>query len=429
MNIAFIISRTIYYKYYSSLIDEALSLKFKVVCLHNYSTPKSGLKGYQFPDINKTPNFLNGSPKFENYLNIDGLVRLVKIYNVDCIVSLDVVDKEFLKKIKHNRPIWVLLQHHADLFVENFDKLNEADLILAKTRIWLDYALKYNNELKGSDLSTKKLESLISKVKFIGFPQLESAGRIDSSKIRIKYNIPKGKKVILLLHHGPSHYNNFWGKKIFNNNRLIQLLNILVYRKFKYLKLLYKNMNFKNLMIKLSYIAKNNDSIILLKYRKKTPLPNFLKKNVFRCIHDESEYPSTILELLKISDICISTYKSMAVLESIYMEVPFVSINPLIGKMSRATKELSLKINIFYNDKKNNLFNFPGASYILDIPKIFQNYKNIRLSDFKIIEEKKSLFIQKFIKDKAQAKSSSNASIDSIKALLNHNKKEKQKYV
>lgn len=67
---AFIIERSSYYRVLAPIIDEALRRGWHVECWHDYSQPRSGTKGYQFPAVESAPTFLNGRPVFKPYVGV-----------------------------------------------------------------------------------------------------------------------------------------------------------------------------------------------------------------------------------------------------------------------------------------------------------------------------------------------------------------------
>ena len=419
MKIGFIISRTIYYKYYSPIIDEALKRNIFVFCFHNYGHTKTGVKGYNFPEINKVPSFLYGKPRFQKFQNANELIDLFTDYMLDAIISLDTPNKIFSNAKPNSLPLWILVQHHADFFTKSIQDLNSADMIFALTKIWHSYALDYAKINNTSQLDKETLKQLQSKIYYVGYPQLISKKIIDVSEIRSKYGIPTNKKVVLLLHHGLWQYPNFWGKRLFNNGRLMQIFYIILFRQFKYLNHIIKNMNFKRLVKVIRFIADNNDAVIIVKYRKKTPLPYHLKKNSLNCIVDEEEYPPTISELMEIADLCISTYRSMAVLEAAHFHTPFLSIEPLSDDKSGYSKDIIIKEDIFYNTDKFSLFNYSGVSYITSIPYLFNNYKKIILSDYHLDPDSRNKYVNKYIRKSDLLKSPSQLIIDTISEKVN----------
>jgi len=78
LKIAFLIPRLTSFRFFNSTIDESLSRNISVTCFHNYRHPKDGLKGYQFPYINKAPEFINGVPDFVEYKSSDNLQYLLE---------------------------------------------------------------------------------------------------------------------------------------------------------------------------------------------------------------------------------------------------------------------------------------------------------------------------------------------------------------
>ena len=102
MKIVFLIKRTNYYRFYSSLIQESLNLGYEVECWHDYLYPKKGTKSYQFPDVNLAPTFssFENTPCYRSYFGEKELLGLLqKDIGINVVVSIHRILTHFEKYI------------------------------------------------------------------------------------------------------------------------------------------------------------------------------------------------------------------------------------------------------------------------------------------------------------------------------------------
>lgn len=398
--IGFLICRLTYYRYFNSIIDEAISRDISVTCFHDYGHPKDGLKGYQFPDISKAPEFFNGVPDFIKYKSSDNLQDLLEKKNIDIIFSLESPNYILESYDKTKCPFWVILQNHADLFSHTIQDLDSADLIIGMTEYWLEMSRKYYFWGYKNNGFQSIFDNLMKKTVLLGYPELDTLESVSDGSIKEKYNIPEKKKIVLLLTH---RLWRFRGISFFDNgrlqSRLHQILNILYKGKIHYVRNLFINLNFKTLCRSIWKFCELNNAILIVKYRKKTWLPKYLRSWATLCIYDESDYPPTLIELLKISDLCIATYQSMAVIESAGCKTPFLSMLP--SKTNHNVENnLILKYRFFYDTSNQSLFNYPGVSYVIEPSKFLKDYKSIKISDFKFDVKSGNNYLSNYIGNK-----------------------------
>ena len=403
MKIGFLIRRLTYFRYFNSIIDESLSRNINTICFHDYAQPKDGLKGYQFPNISKAPEFLNGVPNFIAYKSSDNLQYLLEKNNIDIIFSLNPPNFIFDNYDKIKYPFWVIIQNHADLFSYTIHDLNSADLIIGMTEYWLEMSKKYYFWGNKNNGFQSIFDNIKKKTVLLGCPELSSLKRLSDSNINKKYNIPENKKIVLLLTHRLWRFS-FRGISLFDNgrlqSRLHQILNILCRSKLNYIRNLFINLNFKTLCKSILKFCELNNAILIVKYRKKTWLPKYLRSWATLCIDDKNDYTPTILELLKISDLCISTYQSMAVIESAFCKTPFLSILP-DNNSPKPTNILGEEFDILFYDTSNpSLFNYPGVSYVIEPYKFIKDFKSIKISNFQSDNKSGKDYLMKYVGNK-----------------------------
>ena len=109
-------------------------------------------------------------------------------------------------------------------------------------------------------------------------------------------------------------------------------------------------------------------------------------------LYDQSYYPATILELLSIASLCVHFFSSTAY-ESVFLGVPSLCIEPSaedIGLPQVWTEQLN-------NTREGGVFNFPGASYHLSLPELFEELPRRSLKDFPLEPAARARFLETFV--------------------------------
>ncbi|MDP2950869.1 MAG: hypothetical protein Q8N55_00640 [bacterium] len=375
MTFGFIIQRNTYYKFFGCLIDEALKRGHKVFCFHDYSQPQTGKKGYQFPHLRQSPRFKNGSVSAISFQTEEELMKMAIYDKVDAFVSLHFLEQYTnLRKLSQKAGIkWVALQHGLDS-LGSVECLKEPDLYLFYSKEWLKFAFEF---LAKKELPLNK-ELIESKVKFIGFPELDQAQLINPYEIKAKWGIPENQKVVLFLPFPFGATNDrFWSQFIFGNT-------------FFPARLLLKKNDFRFCMV-LKDFCKRNDVFLLVKSRRKDPVKPYLSKIADKVLYDEQEYPSTIIECFSISNLCLN-FVSTAVTESVALGCPNISILP-----SKAYKDIQNPLWELLLNQYRDLFDFKGATQLVSITDAFKLLKEKTLNDFTLDIASQQEYVKKYI--------------------------------
>jgi len=378
MKIGFLVHRNIYFKYFSTLINGALKREYQVFLFHDYSQPKTGPKAYQFPLIHDNP-FSNRaeSLKFESN---EELKELIKKKKLDAVVSLYYLsDYEPIRKSAGNIK-WLSLQHGLDSIIQA-QYLDYPNKYFLYTKEWLDLAKIFAKK----DFKEERIE-------FSGFPELDQIQLVNREKVRQELGIPKGKKVVLFL---PFPFNGsvdrFWVPFIYGMDNWFFQLPLSLVRK-RYLRQVLNRENDKQLNLALGDFCSRNNAFLLVKARKKDKVRRYLRKIADKIIFDEEYYPSTIIKVMSIADLCCNFF-STAVTEAVPLGVPNLCIAP----DRKDYKNLKHPLWEIILDKKRELFHFQGATYMLSIREAIQFFKKGKIEDFPMIEEKRKQYVSKFI--------------------------------
>lgn len=420
MKIGFLIHRSGLYRIFSPIIDEALRHGHEVVCLHDYSQPKTGMKGYLFPYLESTPLFRFGVPQPIPFNGNAQFLKIIKEHNVNVLVSLQFLPQyiDLYNKLKKEGVFWVALTHSFDTILHS-EYLNIPDRYFFYSDVWLDWSLYYlSNQgvIRKQDVSDYK-EKLKSKVKSIGFPELDQLNMIDPKVVRQEWDIPDEKPVVLLLpFHLGSNIDKFWAPFIYGmDNPLIQLPLALLSLKARYIKQVTHGWNDINVAKSVKKFCEKNDAYLLVKSRLKNPVRNYLSAVADKVLYDKGYYPADILKCLSISDVCIN-FLSSAVTEAIPAGVPNICISPDPRDYANMRTPMW---KILY-EKTVELFDFSGASYMLSIPEAVETLPNKSIQDFPLDSNRQKEFIKKFL-SYADGRSSYRA-LNEIEDMVNEEK-------
>lgn len=377
MRIGFIIERASVVQTMGTVMKEAIDRGHKVITFHNYSQQN---KKYNFPSISNFPKIYTLPV---SYTSEKELLNLIEELSIDVIIS-PYFTKTFasihkkLPKVK-----WVLLQHSFDTITEA-EFLSIPDKVLFYSEEWINIAQSY----------AKTFNIPINfKSKSIGMPELDQIKLINPDQVRINWNIPKDKQVVLFL---PFDYspveNQFYTKYIFGmENRIISFLLSCIFFKPYYCDHIIKGYNDRNILKSIRQFCDNNNAFLLVKAKKDIPIKSYLYDAADKVIYDESYYPSSILKALSISSLCINFF-STTVTEAIPLNVPNVCILPRNDDIYT-----SMSMKFIYNNMFNKLFSLFGVTSIWTIPRFINKFSDSKLCDFVMDVDNQKKYIEKYL--------------------------------
>lgn len=394
MKLGFFIDRNPYYKILAPVIDEALRRGHDVTCFLDYSQPKTRMKGYQFPSIDTVPTFLYGTPQLITYQNNDNLNSKTK--DIEAIVTTSLPFLSSQKK-RINKKIPIVSFQHATDSLYHTHLLPEADLYFYYSPIWFDWAVDFLGLQKNlSQESVSKFRSKTeSKVRFVGFTELDQMNIINSHKVREDWNIPQESPIVLFLPFPfKAKTDNFWVPYIYGmHNPTLQFpLALFSGRRYRYTNQILNGENDYNLCRAIRKFCDRNEAYLIVKSRKKHPVRGYLSKLADKVIYDDSYYPADILKCLSISGLCIN-FLSTTVTEAISVEVPNVAISPDPSDYTRL-QDIAWK---FMREKAWDFFDFDGASQVWTIENIINELPKRLVEDFAMDPKAKEKYIEKFV--------------------------------
>jgi len=384
--IAFIIERSVYYRLLAPLIDEALAQGWDVECWHDYGQPRTGVKQYQFPEIESAPTFVNGIPIFRIYNGSDQLRKRAIQNTVAAIVSLGTPLLHFGAPLPTPSPKWIGIQHNSDFFITNGPAgIASVDLSFVYSNHWRTWTLEYFREAGLTTRDDHSETEILTKMSCAGFPQLDPSQLIDSREVRDRWGIPEEQPVVVLLPystHGTS--NSFWSKYIYGQtSRIEQLSRVAFARRFKYLSHIWYGWNDSAVVNSVKAFCERNGAYLIVKSRLKDPISSYLQAVADRCVYDETLYPHTIMEVFSIANLCVGFY-SWAVLEAAHAGASNLCITPSLEDWREVDHFDENLFKVMLNNVEGGPFQFKGVSTAMGIPEVISTLPGQTLVDFEL---------------------------------------------
>lgn len=397
MKVAFLITRNIYFRSFGSIIDEFLKRGHQVFCFYDYSQPKKGSKGYQFPDISQTPKFRNGQVVCVDFLGEEDLLNKVLKNNIQVVVSLDFAKWhiDLRTKLKKEGIFWVALQRAFDVGKDIEEYLYFPDKLFVFSNNYLPAVFKYLKE-KGKAQQDNFVDfekALQNKIKAIGLYFIDQEKSISPNQVRQEWGIPQDKKVVAIFPFPfGSSQKKFWAQKVYGlNNRFLQIILAYLYNRRNFLKQILAKENDFEICKALRKFCDNNNCFLIVKARKKDPAKRYLAKMADKVLFDEEIYPATTIKCLVVADLFFNFY-STGTFEGVALGKPVVCVAPREQDWEDI-QDPRFKAVL----EGGNLFDWPGVSYLKTIPEIINNLPKKKLIDFPFIESEKEKYLKNFV--------------------------------
>ena len=400
MRVAFPISRRSDYCLLGPIIEQALARSWTVECWHDYSVPNSGLKAYLFPALEDAPRFRHGAPRLRAYQGTRDADAIRELSDATLVVSLQ-PPSAILGTASGvcGRPFWVLVQYAIDTFISyRPGQILDCDAIALYSDWWIDWAAEYY-EREGAVRSRHALaRELRARAWDVGLTELDARDRIDSTEVRARWGLPPDVPVVALLPFAQGVGKaSFWPRRVFGEpRRWKQFLYTVARRRFEYWPYIRHGWTDARVVQAVRAFCDRNGAQLLVKSRLKTPIPYETQAVADRCVYDESAYPATILEVLAVSDLCISFY-SGGVLEAVSSGVPHVCITFDAEAYCGENREFLGYFRRFFTDEEGGLFQYSGVSTCIGIPEAISDLPTKQLSDFAMSAGARTKYVRKYL--------------------------------
>ncbi len=423
MKIVFIVYRLAYYHFFAPLIEEGLKRGLDIECWHDYSQPKTGKKGYNFPDIKDVPSFEGkNQPRIKIFYGVKELESLLlKQSGIDVVFSIHMSYCRFKKEVvsKFNFR-WATIMTGADSLFEFKQALHEnpepnnKEIFFVYSRDWLNKAKEYLKKFypEHGEFLDKGMRCEI-----VGNPEFDAFSKVSLERAQQKYGIPKGKQILLYL---PFPYDNRSQNSAWERAFCGLYVNTAVTKDGVYLhgkkkgmientaekaycfyqiakdratwKHWLKGLNEKKVFMAVRKFCDKNNLFLVVKPRLKFPVAEVVSNKSDLIIWDDErqQNPPALKDLLTAARLTVS-YFSSSVFASIAVGVPHLNIGlPENFFMHEQHK-------FMFTDKAPSEFNFEGVSKSWPVDKMIAEFGQAEIADFKINRDKYDDYIKKYL--------------------------------
>ena len=384
------------FRYFGSIIEAALELGHDVELWHDYSQPREGIKGSQFPLIEKTPMLVGGPPKSLAYEGKTALNQMLAEGGADCVVASSgpvwYLNECDLSSVAVP---WVGIQENLDYALYGLECITGSTIQCTYTPYWVNLVPKfYAKEEQRPALS----DELKRKARFTGSTLADGAKSVDAGDVRSRWKIPAGRPVVLFL---PSDREaSLYGNVFLATNKLRQAKLIITAGRWRNLSYLRHDFSDRALVQSVRQFCDSNNAFMLVKTREKQPLPDYLRANADLIVFDDTEYPASILSALSVSDICISAYLSTSIGDAAVMGVPYIGIyrDDVAWPYSHRRQDMvQMPSEIFFRVGEGDYFNCPGFAYPMYLIDAIKKLGKRRISDYPLRLEALDDFITQYL--------------------------------
>ena len=399
MRLAFPIWRRTHYRLLTPVIEEALGRGLTVECWHDEAGARDGHKGYLFPTLEEVPKFAGGTPVFRTYEGRDGLYALAQRERVDALLAWR--PPRLLLGPGRASPVpWVMLQDSPGFFAR--DRLPDADDLAGVDAIgvysahWLEWGLgvmRADGRLGAGD---SRADVIRARSRVVGFPELDACRMLDRSAIRATLGLPAGRPVVTFMPYPyDSNPTSFWSRWIYANPRAwLQAAMILARGRHRYWPHVRRGWHDRNLVRAVRAFCDANGAALVVKYREKDPIPDYLRAAADVAVADPVPWPPAILDVLAVADLAVSFY-SATVLESAFLGVPYLCIGfadeDWYGHLDAAWSAAR------FDTRQGGEFNFPGVTELTTIPEVIARLPGRRLAEFRSDPGQRSAYVARFL--------------------------------
>jgi len=383
MRIAVLIRRKNYYRLLGPVVEEAVARGHAVDCWHDWSGPRRGAKGSEFPDA--APRFAQGVPQVVDHAGVTDLAERWRRDPPDAVVSIDPPDAEVRAAIKAP---WLWLQYAADiLFQQTPAGVVDADAVALYSDYWRE---RIEARFPEAGLAAE----LERKASAVGAPELDAVRTIDPAEVRRRFGLPADRPIVLYLPFPlRSNLATPWLENVHTpRTRSAQVLRMLLARRWEHWPEVRLGRNDARLVEAVRRFCDRNRALLVMKARRKDPVPRYARRRADLVLYDLAHHPPTILELLSVTSLCIHFY-STTVLEAAACGVPSLCLAPREEDLGPA----SWGFGFVHNGEPGGIYHAPGIAYWRPLAEAFDGLPEWRLADFPVEAAARRRYVDRFL--------------------------------
>ncbi len=400
MRLAFLIERKNFYRLFGPIIERSLARGYATECWHDWGQSRRGPKGSEFPDA--VLAFRHGAPVVRTYRGATHLPALLAAAPPDVMIAF----RRPPEVEAGGRTRWFGLQYTLDLAdlimpsgATGFDRLG------LHSAYWAEHApdvlrISAYNRSRGTGGAPKPVdaaavaETIRRRGTLVGIPEMDQCHWIDPAPVRCALGLEPDRPVVLYIPFPfRSNPRTFWVRHVYGGrSRPLERLAVWWTGRGEYRDHIAQGWNDRRVVEAVRAFCDANGAALVVKARAKDPVPGYLSRRADHVLYDQSYYPATILELLRISSLCVHFFSTVAY-EAAYAGVPSVCVAPRGEDLgfSPAWKEWFLNLDV------GGSFNFPGVVYPVGLGEFVDGFAGKRLGDYALEPAARAQYVERFV--------------------------------
>ena len=329
MRVGFLIEKWNYYRLFGPIVERALARGHEVECWHDLPQLRTGPKATKLPDT--MPSFRHGQPRLRTFQNAADLAAQLTADAPDVMVALS----RPAGAGEGLRMRWFGLQYTLDVAslltpagATRFDALG------LHSRYWADHVaaslrIIAFNRASGTGKAPEAVDvaALAEIVRrrgvVVGTPEMDQAHWIDPAAVRARIGLEPERPVVLYIPFPfNSNPNSFWVRHVYGGgSNVLSRLRVRLNGDARYREQAARGLTDRGTVDAVRAFCDANGAALVVKERQKDPASRYLKGQADLVLDDQEYYPATILELLRISSLCLHFFSTVAY-EAAYAGVP-----------------------------------------------------------------------------------------------------------
>jgi hypothetical protein len=400
MRVGFLIEKWNYYRVFGPIVERALARGHETECWHDLGRLRAGPKATKSPDT--MPSFRNGQPRLRPFRDAADLAAQLAVDAPDVMVAL----ARPAGASEGLRMRWFGLQYSLDAAslltpagAPHFDALG------LHSRYWADQVAAclrinaFNRSRVTGGAPEPVDEAAVAEVvkrrgTIVGTPEMDQAHWIDPAAVRARLGLEPERPVVLYIPFPlNSNPHPFWVRHVYGggSNVLSRLL-VRLHGNARYQEQAARGLTDRGTVDAVRAFCDANGAALVVKEREKDPASRYLKGQADLVLGDEEYYPATILELLRISSLCLHFFSTVAY-EAAYAGVPSLCLAPDLDDLGFPP----MWREWFLNLDEGNSWNFPGVIYPITLEEVVRELPHRRIADFPLEPAARAQYVERFV--------------------------------
>jgi len=400
MRVGFLIEKWNYYRLFGPIVERALARGHEAECWHDLPQLRIGPKATKCPDM--MPSFRHGKPGLRTFQSAADLAAQLTAGAPDVMVAL-------------SRPAgagdglrtrWFGLQYTLDVAslltpagATRFDALG------LHSRYWADHVaaslrIIAFNRARGTGKAPEAVdEAALAEVVrrrgvVVGTPEMDQAHWIDPAAVRARLGLEPERPVVLYIPFPfNSNPNPFWVRHVYGGGSdVLSRLRVWMHGDARYREQAARGLTDRGTVDAVRAFCDANRATLVVKERQKDPAPRYLRGQADLVLDDQEYYPATILELLRISSLCLHFFSTVAY-EAAYAGVPSLCVAPDLDDLGFPP----LWREWFLNLDEGGSWNFPGVIYPVSLEEVVRELPRRRIADFPLEPAARAQYVERFV--------------------------------